>query len=271
MNRTLFNRSSVGHFNVLMIIGILFLASCSDTKNLQKMIYFKDVPEGQIKALVPIKEAIIQSTDLLSITVSSLNPEATAIFNAPNESTPVTAGATGGNTLTVGYLVDMNGDITYPVLGKIHVEGMTKAQLNEFITSQMNEKKLLIDPIVTIRHLNYRVSVLGEVLRPGVFTIPNEKVSIMEALSLAGDMTIYGKKENVVLVREDGKGGKTIKRLNLNTSEILSSPYYYLQSNDVIYVEPSKDRVARERGLILLPIIVSITTLLIITIDRVAL
>lgn len=135
----------------------------------------------------------------------------------------------------------------------------------------MNEKKLLIDPIVTIRHLNYRVSVLGEVLRPGVFTIPNEKVSIMEALSLAGDMTIYGKKENVVLVREDGKGGKTIKRLNLNTSEILSSPYYYLQSNDVIYVEPSKDRVARERGLILLPIIVSITTLLIITIDRVAL
>jgi polysaccharide export outer membrane protein len=233
------------------------------------MVYFKDVPEGQIKAQVPIKETIIQSTDLLSITVSSLNPEATAIFNAPNESTPLTAGATGGNTLTVGYLVDMNGDITYPVLGKIHVEGMTKAQLNEFITRQLNEKKLLVDPIVTIRHLNYRVSVLGEVLRPGVFTIPNEKISIMEALSLAGDMTIYGKKENVILVREDGKGGKTIKRLNLNTSEILSSPFYYLQSNDVIYVEPSKDRVARERGLILLPIIVSITTLLIILIDRV--
>jgi polysaccharide biosynthesis/export protein len=107
------------------------------------------------------------------------------------------------------------------------------------------------------------------VLRPGVFTIPNEKISIMEALSLAGDMTIYGKKDNVILVREDGKGGKTVKRLNLNTAEILSSPYYYLQSNDVIYVEPSKDRVARERGLILLPIIVSITTLLIILIDRI--
>jgi polysaccharide biosynthesis/export protein len=252
---------------ILPALLILFLGSCSDTK---KLTYFNDLPEGQITAKYPMTESIIKSNDLLSITVSSLNPEATAIFNAPNESTPQTTNATSGsNTLTVGYLVNLNGDITYPVLGNIHAEGLSKSQLTSLITKQLLDKKLLIDPIVTIRHLNFRISVLGEVARPGVFTIPNEKISILEALSLAGDLTIYAKRTNVVLIREDGKNQKTNKRFNLNSADVLSSPFYYLESNDILYVEPSKDRVTREKNLMLVPIVVSVTTLLIILIDRV--
>jgi polysaccharide export outer membrane protein len=262
----LISRISVSIFRIIFFGLILFFVSCSDTK---KLTYFNDQPDGQIKAKVGVTESVIQANDLLSITVSSLNQDATAIFNAPNESTALTSSATsGGNTLTVGYLVNLNGDITYPVLGSIHAEGLTKSQLMALITKQLTDKKLLVDPIVTIRHLNFRISVLGEVARPGVFTIPNEKVSILEALSLAGDLTIYAKRDNVVLIRENGKGEKTIKRFNLNSKEILSSPYYYLESNDIIYAEPSKDRVNREKTQMLLPIILSITTLLIVVIDR---
>lgn len=252
-------------FYLILLLG--GISSCSDTK---KLTYFTDIPDGKITSKNKTTEPVIISNDLLSITVSSLNPQANALFNAPNESTALTSGATSqGNTLTVGYLVNVNGDITYPILGNIHVEGMTKSQLTQHLTKQLLDKKLLIDPIVTIRHLNFRVSVIGEVMRPGVFTIPNEKVSILEALSLAGDMTIYGKRDNVLLIREDMKGEKTMKRMNLSSPEVLNSPYYYLESNDVIYVEPMKDRVTNQTLMLILPIVVSITSLLIILIDRI--
>lgn len=251
----------------LLIVVLAGMSSCSDTK---KLVYFNEIQDSNLKQLPQNVESIIQPNDLLSITVSSLNPTASAIFNAPNESTPNTNQATAyGNTLTVGYLVNPNGDIQFPVLGTVHAEGLNKSQLTKYLTQQLNDKKLLVDPIVTIRHLNFRVSVLGEVTRPGVYTTPNEKLSLLEALGMAGDITIYGRKDNVLLIRDDGKSEKTIKRLNLNSKDILSSPYYYLRSNDVVYVEPSKDKVAKERNAMLLPIIISITTLLIVVIDRV--
>jgi polysaccharide biosynthesis/export protein len=250
----------------VFILVFAGLASCTNTKNI---VYFNNIQDQRLKTTVAATETIIQQNDLLSISVSSLNPEASALFNSPNESTPVATSATSAtNTLTVGYLVNPEGDIQFPVLGAVHAAGLTKSQLTKVIKGQLTEKKLLIDPIVTIRHLNFRVSVLGEVTRPGVFTIPNEKLSLLEALGLAGDVTIYGKKDNVLLIREEEGGEKTIKRLNLQSEDIFNSPYYYLRSNDVIYVEPSENRVTKERSLILVPIFVSMVTLAVVIIDR---
>jgi len=171
--------------------------------------------------------------------------------------------------LTIGYLVNLNGDILFPVLGKIHAQGLTKSQLQALLTKQLVDTKQLIDPIVTIRQLNFRVSVLGEVSKPGVYTTPNEKISLLEALSFAGDITIYGKKDNVLLIREDDKGDKLIVRIDLTSSGLFTSPYYYLKSNDVIYVEPSQNREKKERFAQVTPIILSVVSLLIITISAI--
>ncbi|MEJ0082969.1 MAG: polysaccharide biosynthesis/export family protein, partial [Puia sp.] len=251
----------------LLIVLTLFSSSCST----KKIVYFDGINNVTIKSKFPPNiESLIQINDLLSITVSSANPTASAIFNAPNESTPTTSSATSfGNTLTVGYLVNLNGDILFPVLGKIHAQGLTKSQLQGLLTKQLVDSKQLIDPIVTIRQLNFRVSVLGEVAKPGVYTTPNEKISFLEALSFAGDITIYGKKDNVLLVREDDKGDKLIVRIDLTSSNLFTSPYYYLKSNDIIYVEPSQNREKKERFAQVTPIILSVVSLLIITISAI--
>jgi polysaccharide biosynthesis/export protein len=157
----------------------------------------------------------------------------------------------------------------FPVLGKIHAQGLTKSQLQALLTKQLVDSKQLIDPIVTIRQLNFRVSVLGEVAKPGVYTTPNEKISLLEALSFAGDITIYGKKDNVLLIREDDKGDKLIVRIDLTSSSLFTSPYYYLKSNDVIYVEPSQNREKKERFAQVTPIVLSVISLLIITISAI--
>jgi polysaccharide export outer membrane protein len=253
-------------FSILVAV-IPFLNSCSDTK---KLTYFDNIQDQTFKADIITGEPVIQKNDLLSITVSSLSVEASAMFNAPNLSAyNINTVTSLGNGSLAGYLVSPAGDIQFPILGLIKAEGKTKSQLSQYITSQLNEKKLLVDPIVSVRFLNFRVSVLGEVSRPGVYTIPNEKLSILEALGLAGDISLYGKKENVLLIREDDKAQKIIKRLNLNSHEIFTSPYYYLRSNDVIYVEPMKDKVAKERNQALLPIVFSLITLAIVVLDRV--
>lgn len=259
-----------------LVVFMLFLfSSCGNTK---KLIYFQtDKESGTNPQLPPGQlpkshlQTVIQTDDILSITVSSADAEQSAPYNAPNESTPSTnSGASTGNTLTIGYLVDENGDIKFPVLGKLHVEGMTKLQLSEMITKTLLEKKLLVDPIVTIRYLNFRVSVIGEVARPGVYTVPNEKLSLSEAIAMAGDLTIFGKRENILLIRENGKGELITETLNLRSRDILNSPFYYLKSNDVIYVEPIRDRVSLEKSQQYLPIIFSAFSLLIVIIDRVA-
>jgi polysaccharide export outer membrane protein len=252
---------------LFLAVSILFSTSCST----KKVIYFDGIDNVTIKSKFPPNiESIIQINDLLSITVSSANPAASAIFNAPNESTPTTSSATSfGNTLTIGYLVNLDGDILFPVLGTIHAQGLTKSQLRVLLTKQLVDTKQLIDPIVTIRQLNFRVSVLGEVAKPGVYTTPNEKISMLEALSFAGDITIYGKKNNVLLIREDDKGDKMIVRIDLTSSNLFTSPYYYLKSNDVIYVEPSQNREKKERFAQVTPIILSVVSLLIITISAI--
>jgi polysaccharide export outer membrane protein len=189
-------------------------------------------------------EPVIQKKDILSITVSSLSNEATIIFNSPNLPMTPNAASSPNMPQTAGYLVSDDGTIRFPILGDILAAGLTQKQLEDTITHLLIEKKLLFDPVVSSRFLNFRVTVLGEVNHPGVVIVPSEQISVLEAIGQAGDLTIYGLRDNVILIRQEGPD-KLITRLDLNSSKILQSPYYYLKSNDVLYVEPAKDKVER--------------------------
>ncbi len=253
--------------SLIALCTLLIFSSCADTR---KVTYFNDLREGVIPSPVVNLEPVIQKSDILSITVTSPNPEATEMFNAPNMALSHSVGGGTGNIAPAsGYLVNQDGFIQFPSLGNIMAAGLTKQRLKEEITKLLVDNELLLDPIVTVRYLNFRVSVIGEVGRPGVFTIPNEKISMLEALSLAGDLTIYARRDNVLLVREE-KGSKLIKRINLNSNEIFSSPYYYLKSNDVLYVEPNNTKVASaSRTQQLLPTILSGLSFIAIILTRV--
>lgn len=248
---------------LLIIIICSAVVSCKTTKN---AVYFNSQPEGIVENVPLVSQQIISANDLLGITVSSLNPEATVIFNNP---TSVTATTGSGNfTQSIGYLVDQEGNIQFPLLGKIKVAGLTKKELTEFIRKSLEDKKLLLDPIVAVRNLNFRVTVLGEVARPMVVAVPNEKISLLEAIGMAGDLTIFAKRDNVLLIREEN-GQRLIKRINLNTNEILTSPYYYLKTNDIIYAEPNKSRVyAASNVRQILPLVFSSISILALAIAR---
>lgn len=220
---------------VVFYFPIIFIAGCVNSR---AATYFNDLGDGIISSKVPLLESIIQKNDILSISVTSLNPEATVIFNTPTNSS-------GGLTTmqSGGYIVSIDGTLEFPVLGSIKAEGLTKSQLKETITAAIISRKLLLEPNVMIRFLNFRVTVLGEVGRPAVVTVPSEKLSLLEALGLAGDMTIFAKRDNVLIIREENNN-KIIKRLDLNSQDLFSSPYYYLQSNDIVYVSPNKAKVS---------------------------
>lgn len=253
----------------IVIPVLLVFMSCTNTK---KTTYFYGVPNGPVASNMTVPESIIQKNDILSIVVSDINPQAAEIFNPtnPNNNDP---SATVNKNVPVGYLVDTEGQIQFPVLGNIKAQGLTKTQLKEKIIKIILDKKLLLDPIVSIRFLNFRVTVLGEVGQPTVIPIPNEKISLLEALGLAGDLTIYGNRNNVMVIREeitpDQKERRTITRINLNSAELFTSPYYYLQSNDIVYVEPNKAKVAStSRASQWLPVIFSGLSLAAIVADR---
>jgi polysaccharide export outer membrane protein len=254
----------ISFFSVLT----LFFGSCINSK---KVLYFNNIQDTVLQNAGVNVESVIQKSDILSISVSSLNPEASAIFNSSAMMTPVSSNLIsvagvlpsggGSNSTTspqaMGYLVSQDGLINFPVLGTIHAEGLTKRQLEQELLKQLVDKKLLVQPIVTVRFLNFRVTVLGEVQRPATINVVNERISILEALGFAGDLTIYGKRENVLLIREENSK-KVIRRLNLNSETLLSSPYYYLKTNDILYVEPNNAKIAStNRTQQLLPIILS--------------
>jgi len=225
-----------------LLLGFFLISALSSCLNTRKVAYFNDVQDSTLIASKAGLEPIIQKKDILSIAVSSLSTEATIIFNMPNLPASPTA-ATSTTSQTAGYLVGDDGTIKFPILGDIPAAGLTQKQLENNITQLLINKKLLFDPIVTARFLNFRVTVLGEVARPGVVYVPSEQISILEAIGDAGDLTIYGKRDNIILIRQEG-GDKLVKRLNLNSSKILQSPYYFLKSNDVIYVEPGKAKAS---------------------------
>jgi polysaccharide biosynthesis/export protein len=237
--------------------------------NTRKATYFNDIADTAMIAATNIPEPVINPNDLLSISVSSLDPQSTLLFNTPNLPVAPGGAATSNNTLqqAVGYLVNKDGMIKFPILGEIKAQGLTKKELETNITQQLLNKKLLFDPIVNVRFLNYRVTVLGEVAHPGVITVPSEQISILEALGQAGDLTINGKRDNVAIIRQHNDGTRTVNRLNLNSSNVLRSPYFFLQSNDVVYVEPDKAKTAgASRSQQLLPSILSGVSILVVVI-----
>lgn len=248
------NFPSSAKYLLLSIFLISCLSSCLNTR---KVAYFSDVQDSTLIASKDGIEPIIQKKDILSVSVTSLSMEATIIFNAPNIPLTPTSASTVNMPQTYGYLVGQDGDIKFPVLGDIPAAGLTQKQLENNISKLLTDKKLLFDPIVTSRFLNFRVTVLGEVNRPGVVNVPSEQISILEAIGQAGDLTIYGLRNNVILIRQEGPD-KLVKRLDLTSSRLLQSPYFFLKSNDVLYVEPGKAKVAiSDRTQQLLPIILS--------------
>jgi len=224
----------------MLVLMVVYFTSCTTSQ--KTTTYFSETADTTILlSKTEIPEPIIQKNDILSIYISSLNPEASAVFNAPNILATSTT-TTTGSTSAGGYLVNTDGNLQLPILGTVRAAGITKKQLRADITNMILEKKLLIDPIVTIRHLNFEVTVVGEVGKPMVINVPNEKISLLKALGIAGDITVYGKKENVLLVRES-EGKRKVNRIDLNSKSFLSSPYYYLEPNDIVYVEANKWKV----------------------------
>ncbi|AGB29592.1 MULTISPECIES: polysaccharide biosynthesis/export family protein [Prevotellaceae] len=222
----------------VLLAVIMAMGSCSGSK---KVAYFQNIDSISLAASRGLYDAKIMPKDELTITVLTTNPEASAPFNLTVSNTVGTSGQLSTSVGSLqGYLVDNNGDINFPVLGKLHVGGLTKTQTEDMILSKvrpyLNAKE---NPIVTVRMSSYRVTVIGEVGAPKVVPVTTEKMSIIEALAYSGDLTIYGKRGNVLLIREDANGEKKAHRLNLNDGNLFNSPYYYLQQNDIIYVEPN--------------------------------
>jgi len=235
-----------------LYLGILAVVLTSCT-NLKKATYFNNIPDSKFESNLANLEPILKENDLLSIAVSSLNPDATEIFNPVNSSEL----SRNNSNQAPEYLIDGDGYIRFPFLGNIKAAGKTKPELRKEITEELERRELLVEPIVNIRYLNFRVSVMGEVGNPSVLTIPSEKVSILEALSLAGDLTIYAQRDNVLIIREENNM-KQLSRIDLTSSEIFTSPNYFLKPNDIIYVEPNKSKVASTSRLISwLPVILS--------------
>lgn len=215
-----------------------FVASCVPRKEIT---YFQGIENLTLDSISK-SSTVLKPNDLLSITVSSNNLESVQPFNLMTVSRPMAAGNSGlqlssTNTQEVPYLIDSEGFLYFPVLGAIKVQGLSPGELRENLTAQL--KEYIQDPIVNIRILNFTVSVLGEVQNPGTFTVSGERIAITEALGLAGDLTIYGKRDNILVVRESN-GTKTSKYLDITNPEFLNSDYYYLQQHDIVYVEPNK-------------------------------
>ena len=243
MNKSFCTTKSVqriGRHAIVFLVAILLFASCQSYK---KVPYLQDVEVVEQTAQQEnLYDAKIMPKDLLTIVVSCTSPELAVPFNLTVAS-PASV-ATGNSQLTVQpvlqpYLVDNEGKINFPVLGELNVGGLTKKEAEQLIVDKL-KPYIKETPIVTVRMVNYKISVLGEVARPGTFTISNEKVNLLEALAMAGDMTVWGVRDNVKLIREGANGKQEIVTLDLNKAETILSPYYWLQQNDIVYVTPNK-------------------------------
>jgi polysaccharide export outer membrane protein len=249
-----------------LIIQVLFLTlsfiSCSTTK---KVKYFQDIPDSGVLKTLPAAvyhEHKIQPHDVLTIYFQTIDPSATSAINSGNlpsgGASPTSASSSGsasslsglaasigqgGNTSSSnGYEVGDDGNIELPYIGKLSVVGHTTSEVKDIVQAAAN--KYFVAPTIIVKFSNFNVTILGEVLRPGAYTMGNEKTSILDAIATAGDLTIFGKRENVLLIRENLDGTKKVYRVNLKKSDIISAPYFYLCQNDVIYVEPMKSKAA---------------------------
>ena len=235
------------------LVCLLLFASCASTN---KIAYFQNAKDTIYRQNVKAVEVPFQSNDVVNITISSRSKEASADFNSADLGFK-------------GYLIDRDGNITLPTLGNIQVAGLTKKQLQEKITNLILSKKLLVEPVVDIRFVNFEVTVLGEVGHPVVISVPNEQITLVKALAYAGDLTVFGKRDNVLLIREEDGVRKT-RHINLNSSDFLNSEYYYLRPNDLIYVEPNRTKIATSgRSQQILPVVLTGVSFLFLVLDKI--
>lgn len=227
-------------FKSVMFLCIIVLSSCASQKHIS---YLQNTPNGYQQKGEDNYEIRVRPDDLIAIMVNSKDPQLAQMFNLPILS-PQSNDGSVAQTRVLGYLVDKKGKINFPQLGSIKVGGMTRNEITEFIQNQIISKGYFNDPIVTIQFLNFKVSVMGEVNRPGTINVPSDRITIFDALSAAGDLTIYGKRDNVKVIREIN-GKKTVSIVDLRDANILDSPFYYLQQNDVVYIEPNKARAGQ--------------------------
>lgn len=230
------NLKRIYSFAILAIM--VALTSCGTVKDIA---YFQNKVVNQPEAIDKHAGIVIQPKDMLSIVVSSRTPELVAMFNLPvisyQAGSEIVSGA--GQQRLMGYVVDNDGYIDFPVLGPIKVAGLTRWELSELIKNKLIKDGLLTDAVVTVEFMNFKVSVIGEVNSPGTYTLTNDKVTILQAISLARDLTIFGQRENVCVIRER-EGERVIYEINLCDVSMFNSPAYYLQQNDVVYVQPSQ-------------------------------
>lgn len=223
------------------ILGVFLISSCSS----QRMVYFNDLPDtAEFEWMAAeFTQPVIQQDDILSIDIQTVDPTNAAAVNQGTTMQLIGAssGQNIGNQQVTGFLVDRKGMVSIPMFGEIEVAGLTTQQAREVITEKV--AVYYKEPTVQVRFANYKITVLGEVAKPATYTVPNEKVTLLDALGMAGDLTIYGKRDNVLLIRE-ADGAKEFIRFDLNSARMFESPYFYLKQNDVIYVEPGKGRAA---------------------------
>ena len=250
------------HFGVALTVCVWLAFTLSSCGNTRQLTYIQGQFDTAKLSQIVKTEPVIQKGDLISIIVYSDNPAATALYNqaiAPGAASSAaglggtntnSGGGTGSTTgatqssvsspSSPGYLVDESGNIPFQGLGLLHVEGLTKQQLKDTLDSKLKDS-LLSQPYYSIRFLNYKFTMLGEVSRPGVYNIPGERISLFEALGLCGDMTFYGRRDNVLVIRE-AQGKRTFQRVDLTKPDVMESPYFYLQQSDVVYVEANKKK-----------------------------
>lgn len=225
---------------LLLLLMVVTVASCASVKDIA---YFQDIPVEMEQQISAGKGITLQPNDMISIVVSSKDPELAMLFNLPK--VQQIAGATGSATSSTselsGYVVNSQGYIDFPILGKVFVEGKSREQVSELIKEQLASEQLLKDAVVTVNYLNLQFSVMGEVAKPGQYSITNERTTILDALSQAGDLSIYGGRRTVLLTRES-EGKRISYKLDLTSSKMFDSPAFYIQQNDLIYVEPNQMR-----------------------------
>lgn len=240
----------------ILLFVISCFSSCIPKKNLK---YFSNLGDSQIIQLPQLTkpQTVIMPDDMLEIKIAGANEATAALLNT------YSATATVASTVPIGYLVDMNGEIEFPILGKIKAAGLTKDQFKESLKEKVS--KYLVDPLVSVRYLNFRFTVIGEVKSPGSFVVQNERVTILDALGLSGDMTGYSNRTNVRIIR-DSSGVREVGTLDFNDKNIFTSKYYYLQRNDVIYIEAQKSKSQYEEWSRMASILATLTSLLALTI-----
>ena len=224
--------------SLLFILVIIAMTSCVSTK---KVVYFENKDQIDLALSKTLYDAKIMPKDILQIQVFTMTPEASEPFNLMKLTGSSTTTSTSGQGTIYDYLVDNDGNVEYPVLGTLHLGGLNKTEAEQLIKSKIQPYLAETENVVVhVRMMNYKYAVLGGVSSPGVFTTQNEKVSILEAIAQAGDLTTFAYRDRIFLIRENADGQKEFHQLDINDAGIITSPYYYLQQNDVIYVEQKK-------------------------------